>query len=316
MNQLKTIITENVSNEIRKIEMEKILSKPSNQICFDCGSKFPKWSSPYLGIVICYECAARHRSYGSHISFVRSIDLDKWTRKQLRSLEITGNDFTKEKFIQMGIPKEGNFYDYNCELVLKYRNDITSKVKEDLKNYPNLYKEKNNDCDKDKNSNFVINDKITKFHIDNNENNINNNIKINENLKNEEEKNSEKEIQKPIHFEIYTEAKIENLKVQGKKGKKNKIKKVDFDFDFDSFNNINFSDFNNKNEEEEKQNKQIYDDIEEEEKIREKKSKNKNLYNIKISKEEINQKFKNKKAISSEDYALLEEDNSNDKFIQ
>ena len=316
MNQLKTIMTENVSNEIRKIEMEKILSKPSNQICFDCGSKFPKWSSPYLGIVICYECAARHRSYGSHISFVRSIDLDKWTRKQLRSLEITGNDFTKEKFIQMGIPKEGNFYDYNCELVLKYRNDITSKVKEDLKNYPNLYKEKNNDCDKDKNSNFVINDKITKFHIDNNENNINNNIKINENLKNEEEKNSEKEIQKPIHFEIYTEAKIENLKVQGKKGKKNKIKKVDFDFDFDSFNNINFSDFNNKNEEEEKQNKQIYDDIEEEEKIREKKSKNKNLYNIKISKEEINQKFKNKKAISSEDYALLEEDNSNDKFIQ
>ena len=316
MNQLKTIMTENVSNEIRKIEMEKILSKPSNQICFDCGSKFPKWSSPYLGIVICYECAARHRSYGSHISFVRSIDLDKWTRKQLRSLEITGNDFTKEKFIQMGIPKEGNFYDYNCELVLKYRNDISSKVKEDLKNYPYLYKEKNNDCDKDKNSNFVINDKITKFHIDNNENNINNNIKINENLKNEEEKNSEKEIQKPIHFEIYTEAKIENLKVQGKKGKKNKIKKVDFDFDFDSFNNINFSDFNNKNEEEEKQNKQIYDDIEEEEKIREKKSKNKNLYNIKISKEEINQKFKNKKAISSEDYALLEEDNSNDKFIQ
>ena len=316
MNQLKTIMTENVSNEIRKIEMEKILSKPSNQICFDCGSKFPKWSSPYLGIVICYECAARHRSYGSHISFVRSIDLDKWTRKQLRSLEITGNDFTKEKFIQMGIPKEGNFYDYNCELVLKYRNDISSKVKEDLKNYPYLYKEKNNDCDKDKNSNFVVNDKITKFLIDNNENNINNNIKINENLKNEEEKNSEKEIQKPIHFEIYTEAKIENLKVQGKKGKKNKIKKVDFDFDFDSFNNINFSDFNNKNEEEEKQNKQIYDDIEEEEKIREKKSKNKNLYNIKISKEEINQKFKNKKAISSEDYALLEEDNSNDKFIQ
>ena len=102
-------MSENVSNEIRKIQMEKILSKPSNQICFDCGSKFPKWSSPYLGIVICYDCAGRHRSYGSHISFVRSIELDKWTRKQLRSLEITGNDYTKEKFIQMGIPKEGNF---------------------------------------------------------------------------------------------------------------------------------------------------------------------------------------------------------------
>ena len=316
MNQLKTIMTENVSNEIRKIEMEKILSKPSNQICFDCGSKFPKWSSPYLGIVICYDCAGRHRSYGSHISFVRSIELDKWTRKQLRSLEITGNDYTKEKFIQMGIPKEGNFFDYNCDLVLKYRNEINCKVKEDLENNPSLYREKNNDNEKFKNSNFVINDNINKIQTEKNENINNNNIKNNDNLKNEEEKKNNDEIQKPIHFEIHTNAKIDNLKIQGKTGKKNKIKKVDFDFDFDSFNNINFSDFNNKNEEEEKQNKQIYDDIEEEEKIREKKSKNKNLYNIKISKEEINQKFKNKKAISSEDYALLEENNSNDKFIK
>ena len=49
--------------------------------------------------IIYYECAERNSSYGSHISFVRSIDLDKWTRKQLRSLEITENEFTKEKFI-------------------------------------------------------------------------------------------------------------------------------------------------------------------------------------------------------------------------
>ena len=125
-------------------------------------------------------------------------------------------------------------------------------------------------------------------------------------MKNQEEKYSEKEIQK--------KTKVENFKVQRKTIKKKK--KVDFDFDFDSFNNINFSDFNNKNEKEEKQNKIIYDDIEEDENNREQKSKNKNLYNIKISKEEINQKFKNKKAISSEDYALLEENNSNDKFIQ
>ena len=129
-------------------------------------------------------------------------------------------------------------------------------------------------------------------------------------------KKNNDEIQKPIHFEIHTNAKIDNLKIQGKTGKKNKITKVDFDFDFDSFNNINFSDFNNKNEEEEKQNKILYDDIEEEENNREKKSNNKNSYNIKISKEEINKKFKNKKAISSEDYALLEENNSNDKFIK
>ena len=78
-------MSETVDNEIRDEVMSNILAKPPNQVCFDCGSKAPKWSSPYLGIVICYECAAKHRSYGTHISFVRSVDLDKWNRKQLKS---------------------------------------------------------------------------------------------------------------------------------------------------------------------------------------------------------------------------------------
>ena len=97
-------MSETVDNEIRDEVMSNILAKPPNQVCFDCGSKAPKWSSPYLGIVICYECAAKHRSYGTHISFVRSVDLDKWTRKQLKSLELTGNAYTKERFNDLGVP--------------------------------------------------------------------------------------------------------------------------------------------------------------------------------------------------------------------
>ena len=302
-------MTENVSNEIRDKYMEKILSNPSNQICFDCGAKVPKWSSPYLGIVICYECAGRHRSYGTHISFVRSVDLDKWTRKQLRSLEISGNDYAKEKFIEMGIPKEGNFYDYNNELILKYRHEISERVKEDLENNPYLYKDKKNE------ENNVIENKINnKDKIEENKTEVNNNIII------EEKKETEPEIKKPTHFEIHTKAKVENIKIEGKAGKKNKIKKVDFDFDFDSFTNVNFSDFNkNKDEEEEeKQSKNMDDDNEkeEEERIREKNLFSGNSYNIKISKEEVNKKFANKKAISSDDYAALEDDGNEDKFVK
>ena len=306
-------MSENIPNEIRDLYMEKILSKPANQICFDCGSKGPKWSSPYLGIVICYECTGRHRSYGTHISFVRSVDLDKWTRKQLRSLEITGNDFAKEKFTEMGIPKVGSFYDYNNDLVLKYRKDISEKVKEDLEKNPNMYRENQSESLENENNK-------KKDNLDIGNSNIENNDKLNENKNKEEEiKEKEDEIKKPTHFEINTKAKVENLKIESRGGKKNRIKKVDFDFDFDSFNNVNFSDFNNKKEEEEeekpKNNLLDDDEKEEEERNREKKTYTNNSYNIKISKEEVSKKFANKKAISSEDYAALEDDNSNDKYV-
>ena len=133
-------MSETVDNDIRDEVMSKILAKPQNQICFDCGSKAPKWSSPYLGIVICYECAAKHRSYGTHISFVRSVDLDKWNRKQLKSLELTGNSYTKERFNDLGVPLIGGNYDYNNSMVLKVRQEIAEKDKESLK--PDDYKKK------------------------------------------------------------------------------------------------------------------------------------------------------------------------------
>ena len=274
-------MSENIPNEIRDLYLGKILSKPSNQICFDCGSKGPKWSSPYLGIVICYECTGRHRSYGTHISFVRSVDLDKWTRKQLRSLEITGNDYAKEKFTEMGIPKVGSFYDYNNDLVLKYRKDISEKVKEDLEKNPNMYMENKSETLENENNK-------KKDNMDFGNSNIENNDKLNENdinKKEEVEKEKENQIQQPTHFEINKKEKVENLKIESKGGKKNKIKKVDFDFDFDSFNNINFSDFNNKKEEEEEKPKNNFlddDEKEEEERNREKKIYSNNSYNIKM----------------------------------
>ena len=146
-------MSETVDNQIRDEVMSSILAKPGNNVCFDCGSKGPKWSSPYLGIVICVECAAKHRSYGTHISFVRSVDLDKWNRKQLKSLELTGNAYTKERFNDLGVPLIGGNYDYNNSMVLKVRQEIAEKVKESLK--PNDYKKKEEEKDKEDDFNNI-----------------------------------------------------------------------------------------------------------------------------------------------------------------
>ena len=311
-------MSETVDNQIRDEVMSSILAKPGNNVCFDCGSKGPKWSSPYLGIVICVECAAKHRSYGTHISFVRSVDLDKWNRKQLKSLELTGNAYTKERFNDLGVPLIGGNYDYNNSMVLKVRQEIAEKVKESLK--PNDYKKKEEEKEEKEKEDDFNNINIKQEEIKE----IKEEKKV-ENKKKEEkeEKEEEKEVKKPQKFQVDKKAKVKNEKVISKAGKINKIKKMDFNFDFDSFNDVNFSDFTKKDEDNEKENKNEdeINDFEQKEKEKEKEKElndegyNKS-YDIKLSKKEINKKFANKKAISSEDYKALEEDNQDNRVVK
>ena len=38
----------------------------------------PTWASLNLGALICMDCASLHRNLGTHLSRVRSLDLDEW----------------------------------------------------------------------------------------------------------------------------------------------------------------------------------------------------------------------------------------------
>ena len=127
----------------------------------------------------------------------------------------------------------------------------------------------------------------------------------------------------PQKFEIKNKVNVKEVKVEKRAGKKNKIKKVDFDFDFDSFNDVNFSDFNKKENEEgetapkkgKKKQAESDDEDDDDKEKKENERENRGGNGTKLSKEEISKKFAGKKAVSSEDYAALNDNGSQDKAI-
>ncbi|EDQ92101.1 uncharacterized protein MONBRDRAFT_22929 [Monosiga brevicollis MX1] len=52
----------------------------------------PTWASWNIGVFICLHCAGAHRSLGSHISKVKSIALDTWSRQQVGDIKKKGNN--------------------------------------------------------------------------------------------------------------------------------------------------------------------------------------------------------------------------------
>ena len=74
--------------KLRK-RLERLLKKDGNDRCVDCHKRGPRWASANLGVFMCIDCSGIHRALGVHISFVRSVNLDSWTTKQV---EVSGHD--------------------------------------------------------------------------------------------------------------------------------------------------------------------------------------------------------------------------------
>ncbi|KAG0210614.1 hypothetical protein BGX28_009139 [Mortierella sp. GBA30] len=97
--------------------LKALLQKPGNKYCVDCRKKDPRWASVCplyvsfnLGCFMCIRCSGVHRSMGTHISKVKSVDLDSWTTEQVENMIKWGNEkanlYWEARLPESSIPNE------------------------------------------------------------------------------------------------------------------------------------------------------------------------------------------------------------------
>ncbi|XP_076840217.1 arf-GAP with GTPase, ANK repeat and PH domain-containing protein 2 isoform X2 [Brachyhypopomus gauderio] len=73
------------------VAIQAIRNAKGNDLCVDCEAANPTWASLNLGALICIECSGIHRNLGTHLSRVRSLDLDDWPSELTKVLVAIGN---------------------------------------------------------------------------------------------------------------------------------------------------------------------------------------------------------------------------------
>ncbi|XP_029291553.1 arf-GAP with GTPase, ANK repeat and PH domain-containing protein 2 isoform X3 [Cottoperca gobio] len=79
------------SSQSEAVALQAIRNAKGNGLCVDCEAANPTWASLNLGALICIECSGIHRNLGTHLSRVRSLDLDDWPGELTQVLAAIGN---------------------------------------------------------------------------------------------------------------------------------------------------------------------------------------------------------------------------------
>ncbi|XP_067892074.1 arf-GAP with GTPase, ANK repeat and PH domain-containing protein 1 isoform X2 [Heterodontus francisci] len=81
-----------LASQNEAIALQSIRTIRGNSHCVDCEALNPDWASLNLGALMCIECSGIHRNLGTHLSRVRSLDLDDWPLELIRVMSSIGNE--------------------------------------------------------------------------------------------------------------------------------------------------------------------------------------------------------------------------------
>lgn len=108
------------------------MKEGENKHCSECRLPSPQWCSLSYGTTLCLSCSGTHRSLGVHLSFVRSLTMDKWTQPQIKRMLSGGNQKAREFFEANGEKwKQENLNEkYNTHTAAMYRDKLLADAEE------------------------------------------------------------------------------------------------------------------------------------------------------------------------------------------
>lgn len=103
--------------ERNRTTLKQLVKIESNKSCADCKrNKHPRWASWNIGVFVCIRCSGIHRGMGTHVSRVKSVDLDSWTDEQLANMLKWGNaranKYWEHKLAEGHVPNEAKIENF------------------------------------------------------------------------------------------------------------------------------------------------------------------------------------------------------------
>ena len=111
----------------QQLIINQLLKKPENKFCADCKKKPPTWASMNLGVLVCIDCSGCHRQLGTHISKIKSVNLDSWPLDALENFQKINNKIANEYW-------EYNLHNFDFDSIKNNRDKIMEFIRNKYEN--------------------------------------------------------------------------------------------------------------------------------------------------------------------------------------